>query len=106
MRDLIKATILLDPKLHEDLKIRIHYDGFKTQSEFIRACIVSYLTQDKKFMEFMDHYKIDEKLQSKAQVRKSVKLRQAGESLIEKMGITEEEIENIFDLLEEEMPEL
>ena len=57
-------------------------------------------------MEFIDHYKIDEKLQSQAQVRKSIRLRQEGESLIEKMGITEEEIENIFDLLEEEIPEL
>jgi Arc/MetJ-type ribon-helix-helix transcriptional regulator len=106
MRALTKATVFLDPKLHEDLKIRIHYDGFKSQSEFIRACIVAYLGHDKKFMDFLDHYRADEKLQSKAQIRKSASLRRTGEQLVEKMGISEEEIENIFDLLEEEIPEL
>ena len=105
MRDLIKATLFLDPKLHEDFKIRIHYDGFKNQSEFMRACIASYLSANKKFMEFLDHYKKNEKLQSQAQITQSIKLRKSGEKLMEKMGITEEEIENIFDLLEEEIPE-
>lgn len=106
MRELIKATFFLDPKLHEDLKIRIYYDGFKSQSEFFRACIVSYLEKNKEFMEFLDVYKENEKLQSKAQISKSIKLRKAGEEMLEKMGISEADIENIFDLIEEELPEL
>jgi len=105
MRELIKATVFLDPKLHEDLKIRIYYDGFKSQSEFIRACVVSYLSGDTKFMEFLDAYRQNEKLQSKAQIRKSAALRRSGEELIEKMGLSDDEIENIFDLLEEEKPD-
>ena len=106
MRDLIKATVFLDPKLHEDLKIRIYYDGFKCQSEFIRACVISYLSRDAKFMEFLDAYRTNEKLQSKAQIRRSTDLRRTGEELIQKMGLSEEEIENIFDLIEEELPEI
>jgi Arc/MetJ-type ribon-helix-helix transcriptional regulator len=106
MRDLIKATVFLDPKLHEDLKIRIHYDGFKSQSEFIRACVISYLSHDAKFMEFLDDYRANEKLQSKAQIRRSTALRRTGKELVKKMGLSEEEIENIFDLIEEELPEL
>jgi len=57
-------------------------------------------------MDFLDAYKINEKLQSKAQVNKSIKLRNSGADLMKKLGISEDEIENIFDLIEEEIPEL
>jgi|TARA_R110002020_G_scaffold6878_12_gene29202 hypothetical protein len=106
MSELSKVTFFLDPKLHEDLKIRIYYDNFGNLSEFFRGCVVSYLEKNNQFMEFLDAYKIDEKLQSKAQVSKSARLRKKGASLMEKLGITEEEVENIFDLIEEEIPEL
>jgi len=106
MSDLAKVTFFLDPRLHEDLRIRMHYDGFKTQSEFFRACVVSYLEKDNKFMDFLDHYKESEKLQSKANIRKSARLRKQGENLMKDLRITEEEVENIFDLIEEELPEL
>ena len=60
MKDLASVTFFLHPRLHEDFKIRMHYDGFKTQSEFFRACVVSYLekntTKRKRFNEeFRDH---------------------------------------------------
>jgi len=106
MRELIKATFFLDPKLHEDLKIRIYYDGFKTQSDFFRACIVSYLEKDENFMKFLDSYKLNDSLQSKAQIRKSQRLRNTGAETMKKLGLSADEIENIFDLIEEEIPDL
>tara|TARA_R110000824_G_scaffold192927_2_gene375154 strand:+ start:827 stop:1147 length:321 start_codon:yes stop_codon:yes gene_type:complete len=106
MKDLVSVAFFLHPRLHEDLKIRMHYDGFKTQSEFFRACVTAYLEKNDKFMEFVDFYKGDEKLQSKANIRKSTKLREEGKDLMKKLGITEDDVENIFDLIEEEMPEL
>ena len=106
MTNLNKVTFFLDPKLHEDFKIRIHYDNFGNFSEFFRGCVVSYLEKNEEFMKFLDAYKINESLQSKAQVNKSAKLRNKGNFLMKKLGITEEEIENIFDLIEEEIPEL
>tara|TARA_Y100000296_G_scaffold72452_1_gene88843 strand:- start:243 stop:563 length:321 start_codon:yes stop_codon:yes gene_type:complete len=106
MKDLAAVSFFLHPRLHEDLKIRMHYDGFKTQSEFFRACVVAYLEKNEKFMEFLDFYKADEKIQSKANIKKSRRLRQEGQDLMKKLGITEEDVENIFDLIEEEIPEL
>jgi len=106
MKNRSAVTFYLNSRLHEDLKIRLHYDGFNTQSNFFRACVVSYLEKDEKFMKFLDHYKINEKLQSKANIRKSVKLRETGQGLMKKLGIDDEEIENIFDLIEEELPDL
>jgi hypothetical protein len=106
MKDLASVTFFLHPRLHEDLKIRMHYDGFKTQSEFFRACVISYLEKNEKFMEFLDFYRGDEKLQSKANIKKSTRLRKEGQDLMKRLGITAEEVENIFDLIEEEIPDL
>ena len=106
MKDLASVTFFLHRRLHEDLRIRMHYDGFKTQSEFFRACATAYLEKNDKFMDFVDFYKGDEKLQSKANIRKSIKLREEGKDLMKRLGITEDDVENIFDLIEEEMPEL
>ena len=96
----------LNSKLHENLKIRLYYDQIKTQSEFFRYCVESYLEQDPLFMAFLDDYKINKKVQSKKKANKSRKLRESGEQLLKELELTEEEIENIFDILEEDLPEL
>lgn len=97
----------LDSKLHENLKIRLFYDDIKTQSEFFRYCVESYLSQDPLFMNFLDDYRINKKVQSKRKVTKSRKLREKGEKILKDLALTEADIENIFDILEEEeMPEL
>jgi hypothetical protein len=68
--------------------------------------MISYLEKNHKFMEFMDLYRADTKLQSKANIKKSIRLRESGANLMKNLGITQEDVENIFDLIEEEMPEL
>ncbi len=101
-----KLTFFLDSKLHENLKIRLYYDQIKTQSEFLRYCVESYLEQDPLFMKFLDDYKINKKVQSKARTTRSVNLRSAGSKLMEELALSERDIQNIFDILEEELPEL
>ena len=96
----------LDSKLHENLKIRLYYDEIKTQSEFFRYCVESYLEQDPLFVAFLDDYKINKKVQSKVRTLKSRKLRESGKKLMEELALTEDEVQNIFDILEEELPEL
>ena len=96
----------LDSKLHENLKIRLYYDQIRNQSQFFRMCAESYLAQDKLFMEFFDAAKVGMKAQSKARATKSRKMRQKGQDLLRDLALTDEEVENIFDLLEEELPEL
>ena len=96
----------LNSKLHENLKIRLFYDEIKTQSEFFRYCVESYLEQDPLFMKFLDDYKINKKVMSKKRVLKSAALRATGKDLLENMALTEDEVQNIFDILEEDLPEL
>ena len=64
------------------------------------------MEQNPLFMEFLDDYKINKKVQSKARTTKSRKLRAKGEKMLQDLALTETEIENIFDILEEELPEL
>ena len=101
-----KLTFFLNSKLHENLKIRLYYDQIKTQSEFFRCCVESYLERDPFFMEFLDDYKMNKKVQSRTRTLKSKKLRKNGEELMEKLALTDKEVQNIFDILEEELPEL
>tara|TARA_R110000824_G_scaffold390954_1_gene588471 strand:+ start:292 stop:627 length:336 start_codon:yes stop_codon:yes gene_type:complete len=101
-----KLAFYLDSKLHENLKIRLYYDQIKTQSEFFRYCVESYLDQEPLFMAFLDDYKMNKKIQSKARALKSKKQRVAGNKLMEELALTEEDVQNIFDILEEELPEL
>lgn len=96
----------LNSKLHENLKIRLYYDEIKSQSEFFRYCVESYLEQEPLFMSFLDDYKINKKVQSKKRVRKSKNLRDEGKKMLHDLALTEDDVENIFDILEEELPEL
>ena len=57
-------------------------------------------------MAFLDDYKVNKKVQSKRRTTKSRKLRGKGEKMLQDLALTEEDIENIFDLLEEDLPEL
>tara|TARA_R100000808_G_C2129103_1_gene138672 strand:+ start:373 stop:705 length:333 start_codon:yes stop_codon:yes gene_type:complete len=101
-----RLAFFLDSKLHENLKIRLYYDQIKTQSEFFRYCVESYLEGNPLFLEFLDQYKLDHKVQSKARSQKSRALRKRGTELMEELALTDDDIQNIFDILEEELPEL
>jgi molybdenum-dependent DNA-binding transcriptional regulator ModE len=57
-------------------------------------------------MKFLDDYKINKKVQSKTRSHKSTKLRDAGNKLMEELALSEKDIQNIFDILEEDLPEL
>ena len=101
-----KLCFFMNSKSHENLKIRLYYDGILTQTEFFRMCVDSYLNQDLLFGKFLDNYKINKQLQSKTKTVASRALQQKGEEMLATMGLTTGDIDNIFDLLEEELPEL
>ena len=96
----------LNAKLHENLKIRLFYDEIKTQSEFFRYCIESYLEQHPLFVAFLDDYKVNKKIQSKSRTTKSRAIANAGQKMLRELALSDADVENIFDLLEEELPEL
>ena len=90
-------------KRHADLKIRLQYDGLK-QSEFFRAIVTGYLEDDPHIVEYVSRYKEEHGTQSKRQQGVVNKELERGREI--KKTFAEDEIENIFDIIERENPEL
>ncbi len=88
-------------QIHAKLRIRLNYDGIK-QSDFFRGCIEAYLNQDDEFEDFIETLKLKKSSLSKSKQAKSKKLKEQGRELASKLALNSSEIENIFDMIEEE----
>ena len=86
---------------HAKLRIRLNYDGIK-QSDFFRGCIEAYLNQEEEFEDFIETLKLKKSSLSKNKQAKSKKLKEKGKELAGKLALNSSEIENIFDMIEEE----
>jgi hypothetical protein len=86
---------------HAQLVIRLRHDGI-TQSGFFRHLIGAYIEGDKRLQALVDEIGG----QSKNRQSKSRKLRTTGKRNLKDHALNEGEIENIFDLIEQECPEL
>ena len=86
---------------HAQLIIRLKHDDLK-QSQFFRAFITGYLQQDERILSFID----DLKTQSIKKKTKSHRLRQKGQQNLSDAGFSEKQIDDLFDLIAEEHPDL
>ena len=86
---------------HAQLVVRLKHDGMK-QSEFFRSLVTGYLAGDDRIQSYIDEVS---KL-SKTRKAKSNTLRKNGKQTANDFGFTDGEIDNIFDLIEEEYPDL
>ena len=92
-------------KRHADLRVRLQYDGLK-QSEFFRGVVTAYLEKEENFMKFLDEYITEHKVQSQNKKKKIKKINKKEKEVKSKFALDDGEIDSIFDLLEEEHPEL
>jgi len=104
-KDTKKVVFYENEKKHADFKIRLNYDNL-SQSEFFRAIISGYIEQDEDLLSYIARYQEANQKHSKVKRSDSKKLLDAGASTRKKFGLEEEDIENIFDLLEKENPDL
>ena len=86
---------------HAKLIIRLKHDDLK-QSVFFRSFITGYLEQDDRVISFID----DVKTQSSKKKTKSKKLREIGKETLQETEFSEDQLEDLFDLIAEEHPEL
>ncbi len=86
---------------HAQLLVRLRTDGMK-QSQFFRSLITGYINQDDRIVSFFD----DIKEQSIDRKAKSNKLRKKGQQSMTSSGFSSDQIENIFDMIAEEHPDL
>ena len=87
---------------HAKLVVRLRYDGL-TQSAFFRSLISAYISGDDRIQEFIDEIK----QQSIKKKSKSKKLRLQGARNVKDLNLDDQElVENLFDLIAEEHPDL
>ena len=86
---------------HAQLVLRLKHDNLK-QSDFFRQLITGYLEDDERIRGFVD----DVKSQSIKHKKKSKRLRKEGHDLAVDLGFSDGDIQDLFDIIEEEHPDL
>jgi len=82
-----------------NLKIRLRYDGLK-QSEFFRSLLLKYINQDPTMMSLVHDIKWEQKVMGKKKLKKTKEDYERSKELLESLGITESDRENIYDIIE------
>ena len=90
---------------HVELKIKLQYHGM-TQASFFRAVVSGMIEDDNAFSEFLRAYKEANNIQSKRQRRVADKEEATAKQINKSFSLEKDEINNIFDLIEKEHPDL
>jgi len=104
-KDTKKFTFYAKDALHADFKLRMQYHSL-TQSEFLRACVQAVVEKDPMMEMFIDHYKEENNRQSKKQRDQIKKDSGKSQEILNDFGLGDGDIDNIFDIIAEEHPEI
>ena len=96
-----KIMFYESPENQTKLKIRCDYDGI-TQSQFFRMMISGYIGNDENIYQFIKNFKQDNNLQGIAKIKKIDSIRKNAEEVEAKFNLNNDELENIFDVIEME----
>jgi len=91
-------------KLHADLKIRLHHDEIKIR-EFFNEITRAYVNRDEDIVNFIEKLK-EKKKMSATRRNKIKKANKKQNEIIRKFALDKSDIENIFDIIEKEHPNL
>ena len=92
-------------KRHADLRLRLHYDGL-TQGQFFRALVSGYVDRDPDIVNFIEKVKENGE-KYKPTIMKKVRRAYTKSKQVEKLfGLNEDELENIFDMIQKEHKDL
>ena len=103
-KDKKKVQFLTTYKAHADLKIRLQYDDLRLR-EFFNAVIDGYNNSNEDLLKFVEELK-EKKQAAKSLRQKIYKSQKAASSIKKQFALDEGEIEDIFDIIAKENPEL
>jgi hypothetical protein len=83
------------------LRIRCDFDGI-SQSQFFRMMITGYIEDDELISSFLEKCKEKYKIQGQQKRKKIVQLQNGTKKTIATFALGDEEVENIFDIIEME----
>lgn len=90
---------------HVELKVKLQYHGL-TQSSFFRAVVSAVIEDDALFEHFLREYKKSNNVQSKRQQKVINKEASEAQKNKNSFSLEKDEINNIFDMIEREHPDL
>jgi len=81
------------------LIMKLEYEKL-TKTEFFRAIVNGFIDDDKNINTFVENYKEQKEIDSKRSRRMIAKERKETDEIDKRFGLSSEDIENIFDLIE------
>tara|TARA_R100001509_G_scaffold150915_1_gene110126 strand:+ start:126 stop:449 length:324 start_codon:yes stop_codon:yes gene_type:complete len=90
---------------HAQLKIKLERESI-SQAEFFRACLTGMIDEDPDFLRYVRKYKDNKNIGRKRDAKILDKEDKASDDLMQRFGIKDTELDNIFDLIAEEHPDL
>ena len=96
-----KIVFTVNDHKHAQLIVRLKHDDLR-QSHFFRAFMTGYLEQDERILSFIGEIK-DQSVKKKT---KSKKLRLKGKEALSDAGLSTDQLDDLFDLIAEEHPDL
>jgi len=92
-------------KRHADLRLRLHYDGL-TQGQFFRALVSGYVDRDSDIVSFIEKVKENSEKYKPTLMKKRRRAYTKYKQVEKLFGLDEDEIENIFDMIQKEHKDL
>jgi len=100
-----KIMFTVTERTKADFKIQLQYDSL-TQVKFFRALMEGYILKDPDLMNYINKFKKENSIQSNEQRNKIMKNMKKSSEIKNKFALGDTEVENIFDILEKEYPDL
>ena len=90
---------------HAKLIVRLRHNAL-TQSEFFKA-VISAVNEDNEFiLSFIQEHLSKKQKLNKQRIAKSNKMLANGKQMVKDFSLSSDEVEDVFDLIAEEFPEL
>jgi hypothetical protein len=100
-RELKKIVFEETDNQHAKFIIRLRHSSI-SQSGFFRAIIEGFIKNDERICSFIEEQTKEQKSMNEQRIKKSRRLKKAGHQKIKDFALSTEEVENIFDLIEDE----
>ena len=88
-------------KIHADLKLKLDYEGI-SQSDFFRHMIRLVLSEDPRIMDILAEYRIAKGKKTKTILQNMEKEKVEKKEKTNKFGISETDIESLYDMFDDE----
>jgi hypothetical protein len=93
-----------DDNQHARMLIRLRYDRL-TQGKFFRGLVEMYVKNDLDMIKVIEKIKIEKSTMGRLKREKSVKEIEKGENMMQDLGLSKNEKNFIYDLIEEDFEE-